>query len=137
MKPRFRAINPETGSVSRTFEITFHKSLYVQSDEAFIWEPRAKGLHCAMSTKEPILSQSTGLTDSRGTDVFDGDVILWNSHLWVVHYRDAAYFLRRFGRLDDRGHPLSPLHLRVAYVVGNRYMSPDTLRARAEEVMNG
>lgn len=150
MQPRFRAIDPATGKVSEAFVF----KPYVSSRALF--EPMERGVFRSdewilpHSDKDPILSQSTGLTDARGNEVFEGDVLIIpvlaklhkeiseafrHGDIYVVEWVRYSWLAKTIYGADTR-HPYN-VGQDGAIIIGNRYQSQSTLEQRAREVMNG
>lgn len=143
MIPRFRAIDPETGKTSEPFgfDIIHHylsggepKKVHLQYVGEAVFKRFPKDFGAL------ILSQSTGLTDASGTEVFDGDVLAAKdpSHpLAVVMWAKDSYVLHRLNETDTRiaslGGTISGW-LEVYQVIGSRYQSQSALEQRAREV---
>jgi len=80
------------------------------------------------------ICQSTGLTDSRGVEVFEGDVLL-DEHGWmffVVWEKGLAKFRVRDFVAD--GYVYAANTINNMRVIGNRWMPAEELKARAEAV---
>ncbi len=69
------------------------------------------------------LSLCTGKKDTKGQEIYDGDIIDYGGKLFVVEYEDAEYQL--IGETDS--YSLGYSH--NIRVVGNIYDNPDLLKA--------
>lgn len=137
MQPRFRAIDPETGKVSEVFEVSPRHQMDIK-DKSF-YQFCCQGV-TFITQSAPILSQSTGLNDARGNEVFEGDIIYYMSNggprYFVVVYRGSGYCMDGWLDTTGSGYHLTTM-LTYCRVIGNKYESQSTLEQRARDVMNG
>ncbi len=122
---RFKAVCTETGKVlseqnCKAFKHYGH----------FYFEP--------LSGQE--ICQSTGLTDARGQEVYEGDVLLDDKgQYFTVFWLDGCFYLRNGGYIAEEissGHQIGRIGygLKKLIVIGNRWQPAAELQARAEAV---
>lgn len=141
MPLRFRAVDPETGKASEVFEFAFDKQANGPRYSAFAFQPAATDggswvVVPASDVDDPILCQSTGLTDAGGVEIFSGDVLLSRAGvLWVVEWLNGGFVLANMA---------DPTHLCGIFasvdqmtLLGNRWEPADVLKQRAREGRKG
>ena len=154
--PRFKAVCTETGREFRPF------GLYVQRlpnhDGIDFIEGRYSIVSigaCNFDSPSIEICQSTGLTDSRGVEVFEGDIILVyfpktdEGYFYSVFFDRGGFKLEGF-YFPDQEKPGGQRHWLGVEVlldaieggatlcfVGNRWQPAAELKARAEAVSNG
>lgn len=79
-----------------------------------------------------VVMQYAGLKDSKGTPIYEGDILKWNgSIIGEVEFRDATFVIgedkntRLLFDISERSDELE--------VVGNRFQHPDLLQGKGEE----
>ena len=76
----------------------------------------------------------TGLIDKNGKDIFDGDVLHWDSHRgWYVGYENGAFRripLSDIQRWNWRHHPLEQEGLKTWGVIGNIHDNPELVEGK-------
>lgn len=142
---RFRAIDPDTGATSEPFDLS--------SDPTWA-DARLVGYspHDWIGHERTVFSQSTGLTDITGAEVFDGDVLATMGSdrlageilLYRVYFADGAHWIGWFeqpkkkkfdGRLGEFRMRLSQNAAKALMIVGNKYEPLEMLRTRAQEAL--
>lgn len=123
MTTRFRAFDSES-----TFRMYKPEEVWVCDDVAWIIDNDSWDEELVFNN-DLIIMQSTGLTDYKGREIFEGDVVMMS----MIHYSHPTYYevVRSIGgtyRLESSQHGCE-LWLRHAdcYIVGNIYENPELL----------
>ena len=81
--------------------------------------------------KENILLQFTSLKDSKGKEIFEGDVVKFDDKTGYVEYlgEEARYIIDEWqeGETESIGHDLSSLPESVE-IIGNIYENPELIK---------
>jgi len=137
---RFKAVRKSDGQESfSNFDLM----------DAIIWSNHCAGsidvdgffsfdLNSTPDLDDVAICQSTGLTDSRGWEVYEGACLWWPSMrpgVWViVEHLNGEYR----GRLNDSGvwiqFTLKEMLEKGMVAIGNRWMPQEELEARAEKL---
>ena len=86
-----------------------------------------------------VIQQFTGLTDSTGKEVWEGDIVCekmtneiayqgWECNVGRVFFAAGSFMIDGDGPLYDHTHSLTPDKLEDYLVVGNVFESPDLLK---------
>lgn len=151
--PRFKAVCTETGRESKPFGLTERVRGAFRDPDICIF--MSDEFEMPRTDKDHELCQSTGLTDSRGVEVFEGDIILVyfpktdEGYFYSVFFDRGGFKLEGF-YFPDQEKPGGQRHWLGVEVlldaieggatlcfVGNRRMPAEELKARAEAVSNG
>lgn len=145
---RFKAVCTETGREFGVFDLTRSVvSMPISRDgkaKWFSWDQITvyEDIEDFISKYNPELCQSTGLTDSRGQEVYEGDVTFSPSgfgYQMVVSFFDGAFMVtphRDWAFEKDLPPDYLSKHIKDHVVIGNRWMPQAELQARAEAVSN-
>lgn len=129
---RFKAVCTETGRESKPFGLSQKvRSNFRDPDVCVLMSDE---FEMPRTDKDHAICQSTGLTDSRGQEVYEGDVLTTPSGSVVF---SIEFFRDQFlgQNLDNK--ILSELSdIELLTVVGNKWMPQAELQARAEAVSN-
>lgn len=129
---RFKAVCTETGAESIPVNLrekvrsTFHNPDLCQIQSDWYQMP--------MSNKDSQLCQSTGLHDSKGKEVFFGDVLCdADGYLYVVDWNDihACFGMQHFSSDWDKNIYVTMDICEYRCVIGNRFEPIETLKQRA------
>lgn len=123
MIPRYRAWDKEFKEMVQVDALVF--------EEQFIKATYKNGNVVKEDLKNYVLMQSTGLTDSAGKEIFEGDVVDYNGRNAVVKWHGSyASFVYMFvDELRSRNQEWNPLYLSYFHfqVVGNKFETPALL----------
>ena len=78
-----------------------------------------------------ILMQYTGLKDSNGKEIYEGDIVFWphmgETELYEVYYNEdeVHYFARPINNLGETESYLDSTHMQI---IGNIYENPELLK---------
>ena len=123
MIPRFRAWDKEFKEMVQVDALVF--------EEQIIKATYKNGNVVKEDLKNYVLMQSTGLTDSAGKEIFEGDIVDYNGRNAVVKWHGSyASFVYMFvDELRSRNQEWNPLYLSYFHfqVVGNKFETPALL----------
>lgn len=123
MIPRYRAWDKEFKEMVQVDALVF--------EEQIIKATYKNGNVVKEDLKNYVLMQSTGLTDSAGKEIFEGDIIDYNGRNAVVKWHGSyASFVYMFvDELRSRNQEWNPLYLSYFHfqVVGNKFETPALL----------
>jgi len=146
--PRFKAVSVQTGRESKPFGLTERVRGAFRDPDICIF--MSDEFEMPRTDKDHELCQSTGLTDSRGVEVFEGDVLACKCHadiavVWVQGSEPedpVAAWGWKYAHPDFDHVEYHNTFQRSGIclgrsVIGNKWMPAAELRARAEAVSNG
>lgn len=127
MIPRFRAWNKATKEM---YEVDDIMSIDFGKSEISVKTLFFERTNC-YNFNDIVLMQSTGLTDSAGKEIFEGDIVDYNGRNAVVKWHGSyASFVYMFvDELRSRNQEWNPLYLSYFHfqVVGNKFETPALL----------
>lgn len=132
---RFKAVNTETGEVIDIgsldmlpmYKLESLTSVHVCTDQFDIIDGRIK---------DYVIVQSTGLTDSRGVEIFGGDVLSFSEGIFGEIFFNSINSAYSIEGLNMRwtGNIVGSELAAELTVIGNRWQSREELEKRAEKV---
>lgn len=153
--PRFKAVCTETGREYHLPDLYLSYTPSIGGKGGLCWGLFHEEIDGFKFEAMPEVCQSTGLTDSRGVEVFEGDIILVyfpktdEGYFYSVFFDRGGFKLEGF-YFPDQEKPGGQRHWLGVEVlldaieggatlcfVGNRWMPAAELKARAEAVSNG
>ena len=125
-KIKFRLYNPTTKEMENIKSINFD----TKTNEAFLTKNNRINRAGKLSAFFPIM-QFTGLKDSKGTEIYEGDIVEFKGVLFVVSYNEneAHYALQtmRCGKLKNDS-ILTSFIASIGEVVGNIHQNSELLK---------
>lgn len=82
--------------------------------------------------KEAVIQQGTGLTNSKGHEIYEGDIVKWMDLNYLVEWNDFGYkWQARCPNYHKYHHPIVEnfRDLSNAVIVGNIFETPELLKA--------
>lgn len=135
-QPKFRGFSTETNSwhyghgwfeVDYTEEYKLEKGIEVK---ACLYR-ESSPIECELSS----MGEFTGLLDSKGTEIFEGDILQASNRekgLHVVIWKDGGFqrkyrFIRKYQGEEYEDSTIVPVHSRSFIVVGNTFEQEEPL----------
>jgi uncharacterized phage protein (TIGR01671 family) len=118
---RFRAFDKKDGEMVTDIWIAPHYGWLVLSDNDAMSE------RVRPERDQWVIMQYTGLKDSKGTDVYEGDIVKRESEIGVVRWDNLV---ARFRVYMDDAMPMPrnyPLWSELLEVIGNIYENPELI----------
>lgn len=140
---RFKAVCTETGREYHLPDLYLSYTPSIGGKGGLCWGLFHEEIDGFKFEAMPEVCQSTGLTDSRGVEVFEGDVlcdldgslfaVIWSEKkaAWAIEYLSEDWEKSCQPLLSDA------LTINQEQVIGNKWQPAAELKARAEAVSNG